>query len=263
VSVALANAAGNVAAWRRITATITAAHPGGAAGDYNVWVTANASVYGANPTPPPDELDSTNYAFALKISNTTPSGTGSEAVYRLVAVVTWDGTKITAIRQLIGSSDPNELAGGILRYGTFAARPAPTAANRYWYYAATDTKRGYQNQDGASWTLLWDMTVDAAVGTGSLRTLGPGSAQAAPGDDARFPTAAEKSALAGTAGTPGAGNRYVTDQDARLGKLPSGPRPLGRRLGSPDGVRRLRRCCYLADDLRCAVREDRDCPRCG
>lgn len=37
----------------------------------------------------------------------------------------------------------------------------------------------------------------------------------ADGGDARFPAAGEKSALAGTNGTPGAGNRYVTDSDPR------------------------------------------------
>lgn len=59
------------------------------------------------------------------------------------------------------------------------------------------------------------MAVDAAAATGSLRTLGSGAAQAAQGTDARFPVAGEKSALAGTSGTPGSGNKYVTDADAR------------------------------------------------
>lgn len=52
--------------------------------------------------------------------------------------------------------------------------------------------------------------------TESLRRLGTGSTHAAAGDDSRFPSAGEKNALAGTQGTPGSGNRYVTDQDSRL-----------------------------------------------
>src|SRR5215471_16966867 len=36
------------------------------------------------------------------------------------------------------------------------------------------------------------------------------------GNDARLPSAAEKSALAGTTGTPGAANKFVTDTDTRL-----------------------------------------------
>ena len=35
-------------------------------------------------------------------------------------------------------------------------------------------------------------------------------------DDSRIPTAAQKAALAGTSGTPGTGNKYVTDSDPRL-----------------------------------------------
>jgi hypothetical protein len=50
----------------------------------------------------------------------------------------------------------------------------------------------------------------------ALRALGTGSTQAAAGDDARFPTAGQKNALAGSAGTPGSGNPYVTTQDGRL-----------------------------------------------
>jgi hypothetical protein len=36
-------------------------------------------------------------------------------------------------------------------------------------------------------------------------------------DDSRIPTAAQKAALAGTSGTPGAGNPFVTNSDTRLG----------------------------------------------
>lgn len=50
----------------------------------------------------------------------------------------------------------------------------------------------------------------------SLRRLGTGATHAAAGDDSRFPSTGEKNALAGTSGTPGSGNKYVTDQDSRL-----------------------------------------------
>ena len=67
---------------------------------------------------------------------------------------------------------------------------------------------------------LTDVHVAAANNDGvaaapSIRTLGTGAQQAASGADARFPTAAEKAALTGTNGAPGAGNRYVTDSDPR------------------------------------------------
>lgn len=57
----------------------------------------------------------------------------------------------------------------------------------------------------------------SAVGTDeSLRRLGTGATHAAAGDDSRFPSSGEKNALAGTTGTPGTTNQYVTTQDSRL-----------------------------------------------
>jgi hypothetical protein len=56
----------------------------------------------------------------------------------------------------------------------------------------------------------------AATTDESLRRLGTGSSHAAAGDDSRFPTAGQKLALAGTTGTPGTGNEYVTTTDSRL-----------------------------------------------
>jgi hypothetical protein len=69
-----------------------------------------------------------------------------------------------------------------------------------------------------------NLASDAAAGTASRRTLGTGSTQAAAGNDGRFPTSGEKSALAGTSGTPGSNNKYVTDSDSRLSdsRAPSG-----------------------------------------
>lgn len=56
----------------------------------------------------------------------------------------------------------------------------------------------------------------ATAGDEALRALGAGSTQAAAGDDSRFPTAGQKNALAGTSGTPGSANQYVTNSDSRL-----------------------------------------------
>lgn len=46
--------------------------------------------------------------------------------------------------------------------------------------------------------------------------IGQNTGTLAAGDDNRFPTAAQKAALLGTSGTPGDGNRYVTNSDPRL-----------------------------------------------
>lgn len=49
----------------------------------------------------------------------------------------------------------------------------------------------------------------------ALRALGHGATQALPGDEPNLPSAGQKNALAGTSGTPGSGNPYVTSSDAR------------------------------------------------
>jgi hypothetical protein len=55
----------------------------------------------------------------------------------------------------------------------------------------------------------------AAATDEAVRRLGTGSTHSAAGDDSRFPTTGQKNALAGSSGTPGSTNPYVTDQDAR------------------------------------------------
>lgn len=56
----------------------------------------------------------------------------------------------------------------------------------------------------------------AATTDESLRRLGTASSHAAAGDDSRFPSSGQKNALAGTNGTPGTGNEYVTTSDSRM-----------------------------------------------
>ena len=83
--------------YRYRTSDTTAAHPGGSAGTHTVYVTAAANNFsGAPPT-----VDSTDYNFGLVIKTSgTPTGV---ALYRSVGAVDWDGTKITAFRQSVGS----------------------------------------------------------------------------------------------------------------------------------------------------------------
>lgn len=49
---------------------------------------------------------------------------------------------------------------------------------------------------------------------GSQQVYGTGPNTACMGDDSRLPAVGEKAALAGTSGTPGSGNKYVTQADA-------------------------------------------------
>lgn len=80
---------------RYIVATITAAHPGGAAGTHALYVTASDNVYVTGPP----EVDNTVYAFAMEIR---PSGTPATPFYRQIGTVDWSGTAITAIRLNLG-----------------------------------------------------------------------------------------------------------------------------------------------------------------
>ena len=99
--------------------------------------------------------------------------------------------------------------------GSFASRPTSTPGSpgkEGRYYFATDTEKLYRDH-GTGWTeiTLPDLAVtnakvaagaaiaesklalasDAAAGTASRRTLGTGAAQAAPGNDSRFPAGAD------------------------------------------------------------------------
>jgi hypothetical protein len=56
---------------------------------------------------------------------------------------------------------------------------------------------------------------DGVAGLTTLRSLGTGAQQAAAGNDGRFPSGTEKSALAGTSGAPSSTNPYVTTNDPR------------------------------------------------
>lgn len=85
--------------WRWVEATITVAHPGGAAGVYPIFATAKNN----NITNTPDPYtDNTDYSFALTIKGPglTPAiVAGTVDVYRHVGDAVWDGAKITRVDQ--------------------------------------------------------------------------------------------------------------------------------------------------------------------
>lgn len=83
--------------WRYRSTSTTAAHPGGAAGTYDVFVTGsdNAFVLGGTT------VDNTVYNFGVEIK--ASGATPSTAIYRKIGEVDWDGAAITAIRTLAGS----------------------------------------------------------------------------------------------------------------------------------------------------------------
>jgi microcystin-dependent protein len=83
--------------WRYVTANVDATHPGGAAGNYNLWATAADNVFAASGAPEGEdpEDDNTDYSFALTI---LPTGsTPATALHEIVGTVGWSGTTITGV----------------------------------------------------------------------------------------------------------------------------------------------------------------------
>lgn len=84
--------------YRFITANVDRVHPGGAAGNYDVFATASDNDFSTLPG-----SDSTVYAFALAIVPAGNNPTGV-ALYRKVGSIEWDGAKITRVKPAIGNT---------------------------------------------------------------------------------------------------------------------------------------------------------------
>lgn len=83
--------------------TVNRAHPGGASGTYDVYVTASAQSIASTPQP---YTDNTNRAFALAIvaTGSTPAIIpGTVDIYRKVGTLTWSGTAITRVTPTVGA----------------------------------------------------------------------------------------------------------------------------------------------------------------
>lgn len=85
--------------WRWNEAPVTVAHPGGGAGLYPLFVTAAAQNVTSVPAP---LTDHTTYNFGVEID--APGAHPAAALYRHVADVAWDGTKITRVSQIVPAS---------------------------------------------------------------------------------------------------------------------------------------------------------------
>lgn len=134
--------------WRYIEATITAAHPGGVAGTYDVYVTASNQNIVGSPAP---NTDSTNYAFAMQIKPLATPPTivaGTVDVYRKIGQVVWDGAAIRSITQLVGFG-PFAPVAGVAQVGALAT-----------YAGVGDPPVG---PDGAVWLLADGRLVSKAT----------------------------------------------------------------------------------------------------
>lgn len=116
------------------TATVTATHPGGGAGTLDVWVTGYDDVFGTDSNG--DETQTNSMAFGLKIG--APSNSGAEAIQRKVATVTWDGSKITDVLNLVAPPAVDERKLIVWEYGTNASRPAASTVGQRRMHWAED-----------------------------------------------------------------------------------------------------------------------------
>ena len=85
--------------WRWRTSNFDAAHPSGSAGIYDVFATCSDNDFTGVGSDP----DNTDYSWSLVIlaSGSTPTGVDQ---YRKVGECDWDGTKLTVVRQTVGSN---------------------------------------------------------------------------------------------------------------------------------------------------------------
>jgi microcystin-dependent protein len=102
--------------WRYIQATVTAAHPGGAAGEHAVFVTASDNAFSGQ------DIDNTVYSFGLEIRT---SGNPTTAIWRQIGTVVWNGTAISEVRQTVGAVyEPARVPAGTLAPSLAVAVPA-------------------------------------------------------------------------------------------------------------------------------------------
>lgn len=155
------------AKWRWIEATINRAHPGGAAGTWDIFVVAAANKIEAGG------IDATNRAFSLRIlkSGETPTiEAGVVDIFRKVGSLQWSGTEITRVDQTVPAT-----ATHAHRHATGepdAIAPADIGAAPESEAEALRAMGADQFQPGVVTANDWSMTASIVGGTGVLGSAG-------------------------------------------------------------------------------------------
>jgi hypothetical protein len=99
-------------AYRYQAANVTVAHPGGAAGIYNVWATAqpNQALPAAGPA-------GGDHSIGLAVRTQAAGAPAGPLISRLIGQCVWDGAAITSVRSTVGrvaaSGQLDSTAGGM------------------------------------------------------------------------------------------------------------------------------------------------------
>lgn len=165
--------------WRYNTGSVTATHPGGAAGIYALWATASDNAFAVGPP----EVDTTNYTFGLEIR---ASGSPATAISRQIGYVEWSGTAITRANLILddsalrGTLEPGDYifsasasrAGAVLADGSSQLRTAFPAL----FQAVGGTSSPYGFADGTHFNLpdaRGRLLIGAGAGAGlTVRVIG-------------------------------------------------------------------------------------------
>lgn len=152
--------------WRYSEASVNRAHPGGAAGTWDIYVVTKANAIVSSPAPGTDDTD---YSFELRIvelGKTPAIEAGVVDAYRHVGSLLWSGTEITELEQFVpgvhrhagqhaqGASDP-------LSPIDIGAVPASSSVARDLLQA------------GIVSSAAWGIVLTQVGESGALRTTGP------------------------------------------------------------------------------------------
>jgi microcystin-dependent protein len=112
--------------WRYITVTISTTVPTGAgsAGTYDIFVTTGDNSFAVNGSPPPPEIDSTNYAFAFNVP-LLQGNVPAAAHYRKIGEAVSDGNgHVLSLRQTVGPDGAVLHQTGDLKLSAATSAPA-------------------------------------------------------------------------------------------------------------------------------------------
>lgn len=142
-----------------------------------------------------------------------PDATASaKGVVKLTVAPTrslWTATITIASPAVIGRGSHGLVANDAIKFTTSGTLPTGIVADTIYYVSATGLTGNTFQVSATVWGASI-VTTGSQVGTHTLYNV---TGYAVGDNDTRMPTAGEKLALAGSYGTPGSGNKFVTEDD--------------------------------------------------